>query len=197
MDVSAAIHNRRAYRSLAPAAIDAALVADLASHAQLSASCFNKQPWHFVFVYDPALLEQMQAVMKKDNHWTARASMIIAVVSRPDFDCALKDGRKYYTFDTGMATAFLILRATELGLVAHPIAGFDPAAVRELLGIPAAMEVITLVNVGRHADASNPVLSEQQLEDEGRRPPRKALDAFAFTNRWPADYNPPLPAPKS
>lgn len=196
MDVSAAIHNRRAYRSLAPAAVDAALVADLASHAQLSASCFNKQPWHFVFVYDPAGLEGLQAAIKKDNRWTARASMIIAVVSRPDLDCAMKDGRMYYAFDSGMATAFLILRATELGLVAHPIAGFDPALVRELLGIPAGMEVITLVNVGRHADALNPVLSERQIEDEGRRPARKSLDAFAFSNRWPADYDPPLPAPK-
>jgi len=30
-----------------------------------------------------------------------------------------------------MATAFIILRATELGLVAHPIAGYNEDAVKQ------------------------------------------------------------------
>jgi nitroreductase len=196
MDVTDAIHTRRAYRSLAPVTVDAALVADLASHAQLSASCFNNQPWRYVFVSDPLVLEQMRSVMSKGNEWTFAASMIIAVVGRPDFDCVMKDGRRYYAFDVGMATAFLILRATELGLVAHPIAGYGPAKVREVLGIPDNMEVLTLVNVGRRAETLSPVLSDKQIEDEGRRPPRKPLDEFAFSNRWPEGYDPPLPAPK-
>jgi hypothetical protein len=51
--------------------------------------------------------------------------MIIAVFSQKDLDCIRRGGREYYLFDTGMATAFMILRAMGLGLVAHPIAGFN------------------------------------------------------------------------
>ena len=39
----------------------------------------------------------------------------------------------------------LILRATELGLVAHPIAGFSPRKAREILGIPDSAQVITFI----------------------------------------------------
>jgi nitroreductase len=123
--------------------------------------------------------------MSKGNEWTFAASLIIAVVSKPDLDCMIHD-REYYQFDCGLGVAFLILRATELGLVAHPIAGYSPKKTREVLGIPEDHKVITLVNVGKHADVINPVMSEKQVEDESRRPPRKPLDEVAFHNRWPA-----------
>lgn len=185
MDVTTAIETRRAYRSLAPAPITEDFVADLARHAQLAPSCFNHQPWRFVFADDAAALERLRGAMSRGNEWTFAASLVVAVVSRKDLDCVVA-GREYYGFDTGLATAFLILRATELGWVAHPIAGFDAGRVRETLGIPAAYDVITLVNVGRRAPTLNPALSEKQIHDEGERPPRKAAAEFAFRNAWPA-----------
>ena len=109
--------------------------------------------------------------------------MIIAVASRPDLDCQIK-GREYYLFDTGMATAFLILRATELGLVAHPIAGYSPKKVRAALGIPDDMTVITLVNVGRHADTIGPLLSDEQAEVEPVRPERLPFEDFAYVDHY-------------
>jgi nitroreductase len=58
-------------------------------------------------------------------------------------------GRDYFLFDTGTETGFLVLRATDLGLVAHPIGGFDEQKVEEVLHIPPHMTVITLVIHGR------------------------------------------------
>jgi len=185
MDVKEAIAKRRAYRSLAPVQITEELVRDLAECAALSASCFNNQPWRFVFVYEPAVLEQMRDVMSKGNEWTFAASMIIVVLSKKEYDCVIRD-REYYLFDVGMATAFIILRATELGLVAHPIAGYSPSKTREVLGIPQDVNVVTLVNVGRHADAVSPVLSEEQAKGEKTRPERLPFEKIAFLNRYPA-----------
>jgi nitroreductase len=82
-----------------------------------------------------------------------------------------------------MATAFLILRATELGLVAHPIAGFSPKKAHEVLGIPEEFQVITLVLVGKRSAGPSPVLSPKQLEEETKRPERLPLERFAFMNR--------------
>lgn len=183
MTVKEAILARRAYRSLEPVDITASLVEDLAFHASLSPSCFNNQPWRFVFVWEPLMLEQMKQVFSKGNEWCHYDSMIVAVCSKKEDDCLIHD-REYYLFDTGMATAFLILRATELGLVAHPIAGYSPRKTREVLGIPEQYQVITLVNIGKKSETLNPVLSEKQILEESQRPPRKPFEQFAFQNRW-------------
>jgi nitroreductase len=183
MDVKEAIQKRRAYRSLDPVENTKDLITDLAGCAQLSASCNNNQSWRFVFVYEHEMLAKMYEVLSKGNAWAKSASMIIAVLSKKDYDCIIED-RVYHHFDTGMATAFLILRATELGLVAHPIAGYSPQKTREVLGIPDDIEVITLVIVGKHAKTLNPVLSEKQIASEKQRPERFPFEKFVFLNRY-------------
>lgn len=183
MNITNGIHARRAYRSLEPVEITRGLVEDLATHAGLSASCFNNQPWRFVFVYDRETLEEMWGALSRGNKWVQLASMIVAVFSRPEDDCRIKS-RVYHQFDVGMATATMILRATELGLVAHPIAGFSPNKVREILGIPDGYQVITLVNVGRKADGIHPYLSEDQAQTETERPERLPLERYAYHNRY-------------
>jgi nitroreductase len=183
MDVKEAIQKRRAYRSLVPVDITDELIDDLACSARLFCSCFNNQPWRYVFVYDEDVLKEMHDALSSGNEWAKAASMIIAVFSKPEFDCVIKE-RKYYFFDTGMATAAIILRATELGLVAHPIAGFSPKKTRKILNIPDDLEVITLVIVGKHSDSISSVLSEKQIAAEKERPVRKALDEFVHRNRY-------------
>lgn len=183
MDVTTAIASRRAFRSLDPVEITDGLIKDLARHAQLAPSCNNNQPWRFVFVYDPARLKELHAALGPGNDWARAASMIIVVFSKKEDDCVIKD-REYHLFGDGLAAGFLILRATELGLVAHPIAGFSPKKTREILGIPEEYQVVTFINVGRHSAEISPVLSPNQAADERTRPERRALDDFVFLNRY-------------
>jgi nitroreductase len=183
MDVKEAIEKRRAYRSLAPVEITDELVEDLARSAQLAPSCFNNQPWKFVFVFDKDMLIKMREALSKGNEWIHAASLIIAVFGKKDEDCDIK-GREYYLFDLGQAAAFLQLKATELGLVAHPIAGFKEDKVKEILGIPEEMKVITLINVGKKSDVISEVLSEKQVGWEKTRPERKPFEEFAYRNRY-------------
>jgi nitroreductase len=194
MNVTDAIETRRAYRSFEPVEVTDDVVHELAHAASLSPSCFNNQPWRYVFVRDPEVLARVFTAMTKGNQWTERASMIIAVFSRPELDCVIKD-REYNWFDTGMATALLILRATELGLVAHPIAGFRPDEVKPMLGIPENMRLLTLVIVGKHATVPNPILSDKQLHDEVDRPARLPLERIAFVDSVPdgAPVGEPIP----
>ena len=183
MELDDIIESRRSYRSLDGAEINDDLIEKLASKAQMAPSCFNNQPWNYVFVEEEEKLERMQDVMTKTNRWTNKASMIIAVFTKEDDDCVVK-GRKYYLLDTGMATAFLILKATELGLVAHPIAGFDEEKTKDLLNIPEGYRLITLVIVGKHSDTINELLTEKQAEVEKERPKRDSLDSFVYRNEY-------------
>ncbi|MFX1350076.1 MAG: nitroreductase family protein, partial [Promethearchaeota archaeon] len=117
MDVQKAIKERRAYRSLDFIEITDNLILDLAEKAQIAPSCANNQPWKFIFVKDKDQLNKLFATLSEGNKWVENASMIIGVFSKAEHDCIIKE-RKYYLFDTGLAVAFIILRATELGLVA-------------------------------------------------------------------------------
>jgi nitroreductase len=183
MDVHRAIQERRAYRSLSPVEITDDLIEDLAHSARLAPSCFNNQPWRFVFVRNPEMLARMHDALSSGNVWAHSASLIIAVFSKAEDDCVIRD-RIYHQFGCGLATGFLVLRATELGLVAHPIAGYSPKKTREILGIPDEYQVITLVIVGKHAEQISPILSDKQKAWEKRRPRRKKLSEFVFIDRF-------------
>ncbi|MFX0059081.1 MAG: nitroreductase family protein [Candidatus Heimdallarchaeota archaeon] len=181
MEVKEAINKRRAYRSLDLINISDELITDLAGVAQIAPSCANKQPWNFIFIYEKEKLDRIFTTLSEGNKWVKKASMIIAVFSHIDSDCVIKD-RFYYLFDTGLATAFIILRATELGLIAHPIAGFNENLAKSILKIPEDMRLITLVIIGKRSKEINPILSDSMKLGEKQRPPRKSLREFVFRN---------------
>ncbi len=174
MDVKEAIMKRRAYRALGPVEITDEMMRELATAAQLTASCFNNQPWRFVFVKSAQALAKAHRCLNKGNEWATRASLIIVAFARREHDCLIKE-REYYLFDLGMAVSAMQLRATEMGLVAHPIAGFDPAAVRSEFGIPGDCMVITIINVGKKSGDTT-MLSSWQASQEAERPIRLPLE---------------------
>jgi nitroreductase len=183
MDVKEAIETRRAFRSFEPVEITQQMMDELAKAAQLTCSCFNNQPWRFVFAHGEEALSKVKETLNTGNAWAKASSMIIAVFGKKEKDCNIKE-REYYLFDIGMATYAIVLRATELGLVAHPIAGFDPEKVKEALEIPADYMLITIVNVGKKMAAVNPLLSEKQAKDEEQRPPRRALENIYAVDKY-------------
>jgi nitroreductase len=84
MDVLKAIKNRRSYRSLKPEVVSSELIENLARSAQLAPSCFNNQPWNFVFVFKPQRLVEMRQALSEGNKWAYDASMIIAVFGKKE-----------------------------------------------------------------------------------------------------------------
>ncbi|MFX0042627.1 MAG: nitroreductase family protein [Candidatus Hodarchaeota archaeon] len=183
MNVKDAIKERRAYRSLEFVEISDELINDLASKAQIAPSCMNNQPWNFIFVREKEQLKRLFTTLTPGNKWVEEASMIIAIFSKPKNDCLIGD-RLYYLFDIGLAASFIILRATELGLVAHPIAGFNEEKAKKILEIPGEMILITLIIIGKHSKTINSILSEPMKLGEKQRPPRKQLKEFTFLERY-------------
>ncbi|MFP4466562.1 MAG: nitroreductase family protein [Candidatus Goldiibacteriota bacterium] len=186
MDVKEAVKRRRAYRSFDEVEITDGIIAELGEAARLMPSCFNNQPWRFVFVKGSGKLRELKQALNKGNEWANDASMIIAVFAKKDDDCIVKE-REYYLFDTGMACGSLLLRAVEMGLAAHPIAGFSSEAAKEILNIPGEANLITLIIIGRKSDEIKPSLNENQAKQEAVRPPRRPVEQIysidVFENR--------------
>jgi nitroreductase len=180
VEFKALVEQRRSLRSFSPMEVSDTLVKDLATAASLAPSCSNKQPWRFVFVRSPRVLERMIGTLAPGNAtWGKQASLIVAVWSQADLDCRTPDGRDYFQFDSGMATAFLLLAAAERNLVTHPVAGFDPQGAREILALPAGSQVITLIIVGGLAREISPALADWQIKAEIERPSRLPFADFA------------------
>jgi len=120
--------------------------------------------------------------MPTGNYWTAPAPVIIAVASQRDLDCTLSDNRDYFLFGCGMAVGNLMIQATQMDLVAHPIAGYNPVKAKEIMGIPEDYTLITLIIVGHPGDVSQ--LSEQHRESELGPRDRKSLPKVMARNRY-------------
>ncbi|MCX7882168.1 MAG: nitroreductase family protein [Brevinematales bacterium] len=177
------LEKRRSYRALGPIEISEEQIRILAKAASLMPSCFNNQPWRFIFVRSHEVLQDLQKTYSQGNEWAYRASLVIAVVTHPEDDCRLQ-GKEYALFDTGMAVAAMLLMGTEMGFVLHPIAGFDTRAAQKVLGIPEERILVTLIVVGQKNDDSFSELRPHQQEAERHRPERKPFSEFVFIERW-------------
>jgi len=176
------IEARRAKRALSTKPVSQKEVKLLIQAAHLAPSCFNSQPWRLVVIDDPQILQAVKETMPKGNYWTAPAPVIIAVTSQRDLDCTLSDHRDYFLFGCGMAVGNLMIQATQMNLIAHPIAGYNPVKVKEILGIPDDYTLITLVIIGRSGDVSQ--LSDQHREIELGPRDRKPLAEVMARNRY-------------
>lgn len=176
MELKEVLEKRRSYRALGPAEITDGVIKELVEAARLSTSCFNNQPWRFVFARSPEALAKVFACLNKGNEWVKNASCVAAAFARKDYDCVIKE-REYYLFDLGQAAFALQLRAADLGLVAHPIAGFDNEKVRQELGIPEGNLVLTLLVIGKKIQDKTG-LSDYQAAAEDARPQRLPPETF-------------------
>lgn len=183
MEVYEAILSRRARRVLEPSRpISDEVIDALVEAMRLSPSCFNNQPYKSIFVHGKEALESLKTALAKGNEWATNATLIIVIASKPADDCVIGD-RQYFLFDCGLAIGEMMLRATELGLIAHPIAGFSPKKTRELLGIPDEYTVISFIICG-YPGTDDSLLSEKQKEAELARPERKPIGSIFYLDKW-------------
>jgi len=184
------ITTRRARRAITNQPIDRGRLGILLEAAHLAPSCANNQPWRFVVIDEQPTLAQVKDHLSGGNYWASESPCIVAVASRGDLDCQIPDGRDYHLFGCGMSSMNFMLQATELGLIAHPIAGFKQAPIKDILNIPSDFTLITLIILGYPSkDAS--LLSEKHRLEEASERSRVPLDNVAAWNRF--SFDEPLP----
>ena len=189
-ELLSAIEKRRAHRALSDRPVDRTVAERLLQAAHLAPSCGNNQPWRLIAVDDPDTLASIKDALTKGNYWAKPAPLIVAVASRVDLDCRIPDGREYYLFGCGLAVMNLMIQATEMGLVAHPIAGFRQREIKPALGVPDDYTVIALVIVGHPSDDLSG-LSEKHKAEEISPRVRRPLDEVVSWNRFSFDDTPP------
>lgn len=103
--------------------------------ARWSPSCFNAQPWRFVYATDGTAKENMlNALVEGNRTWARHAPVIAYAFSYNQFDHNNKPNR-WAEFDTGAAWMSLTLQANQLGYHTHAMGGFDIEKAFEACGM--------------------------------------------------------------
>ena len=125
--------------------------------ARWAPSCFNDQPRYFLVFdgSDAEVLERARACLSPGNAWATKAPVLMLSIARETFEQNGKPNR-WAQYDVGLATENLLLEAVELGLAAHPMAGYDAERARSEFGIPEEAEVVALLAIGRAQEPDKP-----------------------------------------
>lgn len=138
------IFARRSIRQYTAEPVSQADIASLLEAGMAAPSASNKKPWHFVAVTDKARLKAL-AGAHPYGKMLAQAPLAIAVCGDP----ALSD---WWVQDCAAATENILIAAAGLGLGAVWLGCHGrperEQAVRDILGIPGEISVLSLLSVG-------------------------------------------------
>jgi nitroreductase len=115
------------------------------------------------------------------NAWAKAAPLLLIAVTKETFTHN-GNPNDWCQHDLGLANENLVLQAVELGLVAHQMAGFDPAKARELFAIPEGFRPLTMIAIGYAGDLKSLTPKQQEMEKAPRS--RHELGTFAFKGEW-------------
>ena len=161
MDTFDAVKTRLTVRSFKPDPVPAAVLAKILEAARVAPSSRNLQPWHFIVVQDRAMLKELGSIATSGK-FVADAPLAIAIATdnadRPDLDAgrALQQ-MELVAWDEGLGTCFVGLRDEG-----------QNAKIKELLGIPAGLDLITVLPFGYRTDdigASGSVKNRKPLSE--------------------------------
>ena len=179
LDLNAEIHTRRAFRAFSSRYVERDNILRILEAGHLAPSCMNKQPWRFIIIDDTEGLKRVHDGLSEGNYWMQRAPALIAAHATKKDDCTLNDRRNYYLFGTGLAVGFMMVQATQMGMVLHPVAGYNPVELKKLLQIPEEAVFITLMALGYPGDPKT--LGDKHRKIEMGDRVRKSLDQVV---RW-------------
>lgn len=155
MEFFDAVRKRRSIRSYTGEAIPQEDLLMIIDAGRMAASGYNRQAWTFVVISELETIDQISQWM---NPWIAKASAVIALVMDPTAPFWLQDG--------SAATENILLSATALGYGSCWLEGTTQrveAELKQLLGVPAALRIQTLITVG--VAAEQPTREKKSLEE--------------------------------
>lgn len=138
MDTFTCIRTRREIRDYLDQPISEKSLHKILEAGRLAPSSKNSQPWHFVVIRDKELLDKISKLTPTGAH-IARAPLAIAV---------LMDGAKLPEVDGTRAIQNMVLAAWDIGIGSCWVTNFYDDEVKELLGAPQTMRLLTVIPFG-------------------------------------------------
>lgn len=171
--------NRWSPRGFSDKKVTEKQITELLEAARWAPSAYNEQPWRFVVgEKGTKKYEQIiQSLNEWNQLWAQHASVLILNLAKKDFSHnPTKNNTAQY--DLGQSVFAMVLKAVDLGLVAHQMSGFDHEKALKTLKIPEGYEAVSVTAFGYLGDDSR--LTEDMKKSEKRARVRKPLNDLLF-----------------
>ena len=157
MDVYEAVRTRLTVREFKPDPVPEEVVDKLLKAVQWAPSSRNRQPWRLVVIRDREMLQKIGSIASS-GRFVADAPMAIAVAmenaDRPDLDTGRAvQQMELVAWEEGLGTCFVGLRLAE-----------QNRRVKELLGIPENVDLVTVLPFGYRLDEGQGRLGRKNRE---------------------------------
>lgn len=152
MDFYDVIRKRKSVRKYKSDPIPDATLEKILDAGRIAPSAKNYQPWRFIVVNDPHIINDMVKACRNQNFVGEGAVILVG--------CALVDtawGRmggymSSWSVDLTIALDHMILAAVNEGLGTCWIGAFDESQVKKILNIPDNVRVLALTPIGYPAE---------------------------------------------
>jgi len=150
MEFSELITKRYSVRAYKPDPVEDEKLHQVLEAARLAPTAANRQPFQLIVIHTAGREAELKRIYGQD--WFVQPPLVIGICALPARAWTRRDGKNYADVDVTIAMDHLILAAADLGLGACWIGAFDPAAAREVLGLPDDVEPLAFTPLGYPAD---------------------------------------------
>lgn len=169
MEFSDLVRKRYSVRAYESRPVEEEKLQQVLEAARLAPTAANRQPFQILVLTTAGREAELQRIYQRA--WFVQPPLILCICAIPAEGWVRVDGKGYTDVDAAIAMDHMVLAATELGLGTCWIAAFDPAAAREILGLPSGVEPVAFTPLGYPADQPRPKQ-------------RKALSELVRHERW-------------
>jgi nitroreductase len=162
MDVLSAIINRQSVKSYLDRPVEDEVLAKILEAGQHAPSAMNEQHRKFVVVRDKETKRKIREAAGAQPMVEQAGALIVLCATESEF--VMPCGQYAYPIDCTLAGAYMMLEAYELGLGTCWLGAFDPKPVKEILGIPENVTVVTMIPLGYH-DGTQPRRDRKELSE--------------------------------
>jgi nitroreductase len=148
------IQKRYSVRAYRPDPVEEQALLQVLEAARLAPTAANRQPFQIIVIHTAGREAELRRIYNRD--WFVQAPLVICACGVPAQNWVRRDGKNYNDVDVAIVMDHLILAAADLGLGTCWIGAFDPAAAREVLGLPDGAEPVAFTPLGYPADRPGP-----------------------------------------
>ncbi len=151
--------------------------------ARKAASCFNEQPWRFVYARkeDKENFDLLLDCLVEGNQvWAKNASILVATIAKKTFTESGKPN-KHAWHDVGLSIGNMSVQATSMGIYLHQMAGYDTEKTIKNLDLSDDFEPVSFIAIGYLGEKDQ--LPKDLKEIEKKESPRKEVNEITFVGK--------------
>ncbi len=156
----------------------------LCEAARWAPSAMNAQPWSFLVLQksDANFQVAFDTLADGNKIWVKNAPILIIAFANEIIESNGKTNPTAH-FDTGLAVENILIQTVELGLVAHPMSGYDHLALDKNFNIPDNYKSVVMIAIG-HPGNIGDLANEDLIKGEKSERVRKDLSANFFKSEF-------------